>query len=159
MKTATKNTTATATTTNVCTDKLSECLAQWEIVKEAESTKLGAWVAIGKHILEDGQRGLQAEFIRLTGANKGDVSSAVKVAYAHAESLANDDDGFDWEDYGSLKSASIAARAYLSGDDVPVKSKVKVEVSADISPEQFLKAKGAKAAMKFALEVMALASK
>ena len=155
MKTATKNTTATATTTNVCTDKLSECLAQWEIVKEAEATKLGAWVAIGKHILEDGQRGLQAEFIRLTGANKGDVSSAVKVAYAYAESLANGDDGFDWEDYTSLQNASRFARAYLSGEDAPAKTPRKGVSVVKQTGKDVIKSLGKAEAKKLALDILA----
>jgi hypothetical protein len=157
---STKNTAKSTATTKVCAHKLSECLAQWEVIQEAEATRLGAWFAIGTIILSENKRGLQAEFVERTGANKGDVSSAVKVAFAHAESLANDDDGFDWEDYTSLQDASNAARAYLKGDEVPVKkSRKSADTTEDMTPEEFLKAKGAKAAMKFALEVMALASK
>ena len=155
----TKNTTKTTATNKVCAHKLSECLAQWEVVQEAEATKLGAWFAIGTIILSENKRGLQAEFIQQSGANKGDVSSAVKVAFAHAESLANDDGGFDWEDFPSLQEASRAARAYLNGDEAPAKQSRKSASTAEIDAESFLKANGKKASMDFALKLMALASK
>jgi len=155
----TKNTAKTSTATKVCAHKLSECLAQWEVVQEAEATKLGAWFAIGTIILSENKRGLQAEFIQQSGANKGDVSSAVKVAFAHAESLANDDGGFDWEDFPSLQEASRAARAYLNGDEAPAKQSRKSADTAEIDAESFLKANGKKASMDFALKLMALASK
>ena len=151
----TKNNTKTSASTKVCAHKLSECLAQWEVIQEAEATRLGAWFAIGTLILNDNKRGLQAEFIQRTGANKGDVSSAVKVAFAHAESLANDDGGFDWEDYTSLQNASRFARAYLNDEDAPAKTPRKSAGTVKQTGKDIIKSLGKAEAKKLALDILA----
>lgn len=151
----TKNTAKTSATTKVGTYQLSECLAQWEVIVEATASKLGAWAKIGEFIFADGGRGLQAEFVNRTGADKGDISSAVKVAEAMDKCKHDGDEGYDWQDYGSLKAAAKAARLYILGVDELPKSAPKPAGTTKQTGKDVIKSLGKAEAKKLALDILA----
>jgi hypothetical protein len=151
----TKNTAKSTASTKVGTYQLSECLAQWEVIVEATASKLGAWAKIGEFIFADGGRGLQAEFVNRTGADKGDISSAVKVAEAMDKCKHDGDEGYDWQDYGSLKAAAKAARLYILGVDELPKSAPKPAGTAKQTGKDVIKSLGKAEAKKLALDILA----
>ena len=151
----TKNNTKTTATTNVGTYQLSECLAQWEVIVEATASKLGAWAKIGEYIYADGGRGLQAEFAERTKADKGDISSAVKVAEAMDKCKHDGDEGYDWQDYGSLKAAAKAARLYILGVDEMPKAPKPAGTVTKQTGKDVIKSLGKAEAKKLALDILA----
>ena len=149
-----KATTTTTTTTKVCAHKLSKCLAEWENIEMHNASALASWVAIGLEILSEGSRGLQAAFVEKTGANKGDVSTAVTIARAFTESQAGDEE-YDWQDFSALAQAGRAARAYLKGEDAPEpKSRAKAS-GVSYKAQDVVKTLGKAKAKALALEILA----
>ncbi|NBO55655.1 MAG: hypothetical protein EBU84_13935 [Actinobacteria bacterium] len=150
---ATNNKATTNKATKVSSVKLSQrVLDGWELVKLGEATALGGWFAIGD-ALRTGARGMQAQFVEVSGYSKSLVSKAVTIA----EAQANGGD-FDWEDYATINEAYEAARAELNGGDVPAKQERKTvtKSSDDITPAQRVKRDGKAAAKAYALAILAL---
>ena len=163
---STKN--STKSTGKVCANKLSALLEEWENVELHNASALASWVVIGSTILNDGERGLQAAFVAQTGANKGDVSTAVTIAKAIAKSLENsagnveddeDDDDvmeYNWEDFTSLASAGRAARAYLKGEEVADEPKAPKAKAEKVSASDIVKSLGKAEAKRLAMQILAL---
>ena len=98
---------------------------------------------------------MQAEFVKRTGADKGDISSAVKVAEAMDKCKHDGDEGYDWQDYGSLKAAAKAARLYILGVDELPKSAPKPAGTAKQTGKDVIKSLGKAEAKKLALDILA----
>jgi hypothetical protein len=152
--TNTKNN-GTKSTGKVCASKLSALLTEWENVELHNASALASWVVIGSTILNDGERGLQAAFVARTGANKGDVSTAVTIAKAVALSAENGDDEFVWEEFSSLASAGRAARAYLKGEDAPEPKAPKAK-GGKVSASDLVKSLGKAEAKRLAMQILDL---
>ena len=154
----TKNNTKTSTATKVSVRKLPANVIQaFEDINEFEASILESWVVIGTAIV-NGET-TNAEVLHFHPTRKASLSKATKIALAVE---------LGWDElaeYDSLNSAYESAKAFVNGEDISVdeakaKSQRKsADTTDEMTPEQVLKAKGAKAAMKFALELMALASK
>jgi hypothetical protein len=149
--TNTKNN-GTKSTGKVCASKLSALLTEWENVELHNASALASWVVIGSTILNDGERGLQAAFVARTGANKGDVSTAVTIAKAVALSAENGDDECVWEEFSSLASAG---RAYLKGEDAPEPKAPKAK-GGKVSASDLVKSLGKAEAKRLAMQILDL---
>jgi hypothetical protein len=151
----TKNTTKSTSTIKVSVRKLPANVIQaFEDINEFEASILESWVVIGTAIVKGATT--NADVLHFHPERKSSVSKATKIA------LAIDLGWEELDEYDSLNTAYESAKAFVSGEDISVdeaKAKSQRKVAGTASAQDYVKANGKKAAMAFALELMAIASK